>query len=107
MGICTCLASIVVCPIVLQPTPSSTSKHDSQVSVLLFMFCSHTRTGGNQREMDRAKAAKKQAALNKSKPKQSNTTLAKRKEADAEILRAKQKKRDEEKAAEGPAAKAK
>jgi len=65
--------------------------------------------GGNQRETDRAKAAKKQAALNKSKTKESNTSLAKRKEAyvslfisflmatshipssDAEILRAKQK----------------
>jgi len=65
--------------------------------------------GGNQREMDRAKAAKKQATLNKSKAKESNTSLAKRKEAyvspchifsattshilssDAEILRAKQK----------------
>lgn len=57
-------------------------------------------TRGNQRETDRAKAAKKQAALNKSKAKESNTSLAKRKEADAEILRAKQKKRDEEKAAE-------
>ncbi|KAG2050165.1 hypothetical protein BDR06DRAFT_1011486 [Suillus hirtellus] len=47
--------------------------------------------GGNQRDTDRAKAAKKQAALNKSKAKESNTSLAKRKEADAEILRAKQK----------------
>jgi hypothetical protein len=38
-------------------------------------------SGGNQRETDRAKAAKKQAALNKSKTKESNTSLAKRKEA--------------------------
>ncbi|KAI6165367.1 hypothetical protein EDD17DRAFT_223516 [Pisolithus thermaeus] len=53
-------------------------------------------TRGNQREMDRAKAAKKQAALNKSKSKESNTTLAKRREADAEILRAKQKACQEE-----------
>lgn len=30
--------------------------------------------------MDRAKAAKKQAAVNKSKTKESNTTLAQRKE---------------------------
>jgi hypothetical protein len=37
--------------------------------------------GGNQRDVDRAKAAKKQAALNKSKTKESNTSLAKRKEA--------------------------
>lgn len=37
--------------------------------------------GGNQRDTDRAKAAKKQAALNKSKAKESNTSLAKRKEA--------------------------
>ncbi|KAF8554571.1 hypothetical protein OG21DRAFT_1484595 [Imleria badia] len=50
-------------------------------------------TRGNQRDMARAKAAKKQAALDKSKPKESNTTLAKRKDADAEILRAKQKAR--------------
>ncbi|KAI9566989.1 hypothetical protein HD554DRAFT_2111812, partial [Boletus coccyginus] len=55
-------------------------------------------TRGNQRDMDRARAAKKQAA-NKSKAKESNTTLAKRKEVDAEILRAKQKKNDEQKAA--------
>ncbi|KAI6022584.1 hypothetical protein EDC04DRAFT_337099 [Pisolithus marmoratus] len=48
-------------------------------------------TRGNQRETDRAKAAKKQAAINKSKPKESNASLAKRREADAEILRAKQK----------------
>lgn len=40
-----------------------------------------TDLGGNQRETDRAKAAKKQAALNKSKAKESNTSLAKRKEA--------------------------
>jgi len=38
-------------------------------------------TGGNQREMDRAKAAKKQAVANKSKAKDSNTSLAKRREA--------------------------
>lgn len=37
--------------------------------------------GGNQREMDRAKAAKKQVASNKSKPKESATSLAKRREA--------------------------
>ncbi|KAF8845548.1 hypothetical protein BDN67DRAFT_1007386 [Paxillus ammoniavirescens] len=49
-------------------------------------------TRGNQREMDRVRAAKK-SAQNKSKPKESNTGLAKRKEADAEILRAKQKAR--------------
>ncbi|KAL4065782.1 hypothetical protein V8B97DRAFT_1981932 [Scleroderma yunnanense] len=58
-------------------------------------------TRGNQREMDRAKAAKKQAALNKSKQKESNTSLAKRREADADILRAKQKKNEESKAAHG------
>jgi 4F5 protein related disordered region len=38
------------------------------------------RIGGNQREMDRAKAQKK-AAVNKTKPKESNATLAKRREA--------------------------
>ncbi|KAI6137041.1 hypothetical protein F5141DRAFT_1078258 [Pisolithus sp. B1] len=64
-------------------------------------------TRGNQREMDRAKAAKKQAALNKSKSKESNTTLAKRREADAEILRAKQKKNEEIKKATQDTAKGK
>ncbi|KAJ7102510.1 hypothetical protein B0H15DRAFT_814969 [Mycena belliarum] len=55
-------------------------------------------TRGNQREQDRAKAAKK-AAATKGKPKESASSLAKRKESDAEILRAKQKKKEDEKAA--------
>ncbi|KIM51370.1 hypothetical protein SCLCIDRAFT_648598 [Scleroderma citrinum Foug A] len=46
-------------------------------------------TRGNQREMDRLKAAKKAAAAKK--PKESSTSLAKRREGDADILRAKQK----------------
>ncbi|KAH9982191.1 hypothetical protein BGW80DRAFT_1262063 [Lactifluus volemus] len=50
------------------------------------------RSGGNQREMDRARAQKK---ATKSKPKESNANLAKRRENDAEILRAKQKVRED------------
>ncbi|KIK38576.1 hypothetical protein CY34DRAFT_14959 [Suillus luteus UH-Slu-Lm8-n1] len=64
-------------------TPSTTRATSTSIAIVM--------TRGNQRETDRAKAAKKQAALNKSKAKESNTSLAKRKEADAEILRAKQK----------------
>ncbi|KAI1297414.1 hypothetical protein EDD11_007144 [Mortierella claussenii] len=45
--------------------------------------------GGNQREMDRAKAQKKLAQQNKSK-KTDGVSFAKRAESDAEIMRAKQ-----------------
>lgn len=65
--------------------------------------------GGNQRETDRAKAAKKQAALNKSKAKESNTSLAKRKEAyvslfisfNGDLTYSFQRRRDSESEAEG------
>lgn len=49
-------------------------------------------TRGNQRENDRAKAAKKLADLQKSKNKVSGTTLTKRKEDDAQKMREKQAK---------------
>ncbi|KAH7926193.1 hypothetical protein BV22DRAFT_1128374 [Leucogyrophana mollusca] len=67
--------------------------------------------GGNQRDMDRAKAQKKAAAQAK-KPKESATSLAKRKEADTESQAEGMDqlshfltcgKKDEEKAAAGAA----
>ncbi len=42
------------------------------------------QTGGNQRELARAKNQKKQADANKGKRSESNTSIAARKEADAE-----------------------
>ncbi|KAJ3489402.1 hypothetical protein NLI96_g2165 [Meripilus lineatus] len=47
--------------------------------------------GGNQRDMDRAKAQKKAAAAAKGKTKESATSLQTRREKDAEALREKQK----------------
>lgn len=49
-----------------------------------------TATGGNQRDLARAKNQKKLAEANKGKRNESNTSIAARKEADAEALRAKQ-----------------
>lgn len=65
------------------------------------MFC--FSKGGNQRELARAKNAKKQASLSKGKgasDKGGNkgTGLEKRKERDADIMREKQKKAEEKKA---------
>ena len=48
-------------------------------SLQILYFKRHDRVGGNQREMDRAKAAKKAAAQAK-KPKESATTLQQRRE---------------------------
>ena len=47
-------------------------------------------TGGNQRDLARAKNQKKLAEQNKGKRSESNTSIAARKEADAAALRAKQ-----------------
>ncbi len=52
-------------------------------------------TGGNQRDLARAKNAKKQVAAGKSDNK--STGLEKRKERDADIMREKQKKAAEKK----------
>lgn len=46
--------------------------------------------GGNQRDLARAKAQKKQQELAKGKRSESGASIAKRKEADAEALRLKQ-----------------
>ncbi|KNZ48971.1 hypothetical protein VP01_528g2 [Puccinia sorghi] len=47
-------------------------------------------TRGNQREQDRAKAAKKLAELQKSKQKESAASLTRRREEDAQKMREKQ-----------------
>ncbi|EFP75553.1 hypothetical protein PGT21_008322 [Puccinia graminis f. sp. tritici] len=49
-------------------------------------------TRGNQRENDRAKAAKKLADLQKSKQKESAASLTRRREEDAQKMREKQAK---------------
>ncbi|KAF7800322.1 hypothetical protein EIP86_011572 [Pleurotus ostreatoroseus] len=60
--------------------------------------------GGNQRELARAKNAKKTQAATKGKQKESAASLQQRREQDAAILREKQKKKEEEKAAATAAA---
>jgi len=67
-------------------------------------------TRGNQRDLARSKAAKKQADLNKSKSaseREGNKgmTLEARKQRDADLMREKQKLKDERKAQEAAAKK--
>ncbi|KAH8294681.1 hypothetical protein KR018_001376, partial [Drosophila ironensis] len=51
-------------------------------------------TGGNQRDLARAKNQKKQADANKGK-RTDNLTVEQRKARDAEVMREKQKKKEE------------
>lgn len=53
--------------------------------------------GGNQRELAREKAQKKQASVSKGKNKEDGLTLSQRKERDAQIMREKQQKKEAEK----------
>ncbi|GAA5993460.1 hypothetical protein JCM5350_000102 [Sporobolomyces pararoseus] len=59
---------------------------------------------GNQRDLAREKAQKKQAQMAKSKPKESATKLAARQESDADIMRKKQEAAAAKKAAEAAGA---
>ncbi|KAH8799615.1 hypothetical protein DL96DRAFT_1564592 [Flagelloscypha sp. PMI_526] len=82
----------------LDKDPVGKNKRTQQHSLLPTVITNDTYECGNQRENDRARAAKK-AAANAKKPKESANSLAQRKERDADILREKQKKKEADKAA--------